>query len=54
MPETGTIFLRKSKSVREVFFSSIGNMSSTCAALPAPALAQTAGSQSEALDGNVV
>lgn len=37
LPETGTIFLRKSKSVREVFFSSIGNMSSTCAALPAPA-----------------
>ena len=37
VPETGTIFMRKSKPVKEVFFSSIGNMSSTCAALPAPA-----------------
>ena len=38
VPETGTIFLRKSKSVKEVFFSSIGNMSTTCAALLAPAI----------------
>ena len=34
VPQSGTIFLRKSKSVHEVFFSSIGNMHQTCADIP--------------------
>ena len=34
LPQSGTIFLRKSRSVHEVFFSSLGKMHETCADLP--------------------